>query len=154
MLKQFLARFDGTPLLTALGLNDKPVLIVEGFRTIACHWSTGINDAAETTTVVEANPGESLLLTDIIVTSSKKVASSTITIRFSDGTNTENMMVIDGSEDVVEFNHSFLGGVRGWKDADLQVVTNQAAMYAITFVGYLHISPESTKSYGVWNAER
>jgi len=154
MLKQNIAHTDGTPLDVHSGFDDHLTLITEGLRGLECHWKTGINDASETTTIVESKYNQAMLLTDIVVTSSKKVNSSTVTLQFSDGTNTEIMMVIDGAEAPVEFSLNFQGGIRGWKNADLQVVTNQAAMYVVTFIGYVHISPESSKEYGVWNAER
>ena len=154
MNKIILANVDGSPLDVWTGIKDGPVLVTEGLRTLDCHWQSGVNDAAETTTIVSTKPNQSLLLTDIIVTSSKKVASSTITLRFFDGTNTETLMVIEGAEAPVEFAHTFQGGVRGWKDADFQVVTNQAAMYSVTFVGYVHLSPDLTQSYTVWNKKR
>jgi len=115
------------------GLNDEPTFITESLRTIAAHWKVGTNDADEIITIVETRPSQAILLTDIIITSSKKVANSTVVVRFYDGTNME----IEGVSAPVEFSHSFVGGVKGWKDANFQVVTNQAAMLVRTFVGYI-----------------
>ena len=42
----------------------------------------------------------------------------------------------------------------GWKDAVLQVITDQAAMSVTTLIGYIHIVEAFTKSYNVWLAER
>lgn len=154
MLKQNIAHIDGTPLDVHSGIDDHPTLITEGLRCLECHWQTGVNDASETTTIVSARYNQAILITDIVITSSKKVNSSTVTLQFADGTNTETLMVIDGAEAPVEFSLNLQGGIRGWKNADLQVVTNQAGMYAVTFVGYVHISPESTKDHDIWDAER
>jgi len=154
MLKYIIAHKDGTPVNVRTGLDDNVVLVAESLKTLDAHWKSGINDAAETITVVEAKPNQSIMLTDIIITSSKKVASSTVTIQFSDGTNTEVLMVMEGASAPIEFPHAFQGGLKGWKEADFQVVTDQAAMYVVTLVGYVHLSTAATKGYGAWNAER
>lgn len=145
---------SGKQLEVQQGLYGCPTLITESARTLDAHWKSGINDASETTIIVEAKTDESILVTDIIITSSKKVANSTVTVQFYDGTNTENLMVIEGVTSPVEFSHGFIGGLRGWKNADLQVVTDQAAMYVITTVVYVHIPTADTLGYAAWDALR
>ncbi len=154
MLKHYLADANGKTLDVQRGLNDEPTFITESLRTIAAHWKVGTNDADEIITIVETRPSQAILLTDIIITSSKKVANSTVVVRFYDGTNTEIFMEIEGVSAPVEFSHSFVGGVKGWKDANFQVVTNQAAMKVLTFVGYVHVSKESTLEFSEWDAQR
>ncbi len=154
MFKFYLANKSGVPINAESGLDDNPALVTESLRVLECHWKSGINAAATTTTIVAANANESIMITDIIITSSKKVANSTVIVRLSDGTNTEIMMVVDRETAPVEFSHSFAGGVRGWKEADFQVVTNKAAMYVVTLVGYVHLSAGATMTYTQWDADR
>ena len=153
MLKFFLANKAGVPLCNQDGLTDCPTLVSESIRTLEAHWKSPAITTATTTTVVEARPNQSIMLTDLVVILSKKVAGATVIVRFSDGTNTEIMLTFDAATANFEFTHAFTGGLRGWKDADFQIVTNQATTLAV-IVGYVHISTESTKAYDVWDAER
>ena len=153
MLKYFLANSSGNPVDVRCGLDKCDTLITEGLRTLAAHWKSPSITTATTTTVVEAKPNQSIMLTDLVIILSKKVAGATVIVRFSDGTNTEIMLTFDAATANFEFTHAFTGGLRGWKDADFQIVTNQATTLAV-IVGYVHISTESTKAYDVWDAER
>jgi len=153
MWKFFIADKSGTSLDASLGLSDKPTLITESLKTTEAHWQSADITTATTTVIITANPNESILLTDIIITLSKKVAASTIIVRFSDGTNTVNLFTLDGATDPFQFSHSFQGGIKGWKEANLQVVTNEATTVSV-LVGYVHLTSKTTKTYSVWNAER
>ena len=136
------------------GIGGDSTLISESMVKLCARWKSAVNDAVETIEVVAAKPNQSILITDIIMTSSKKVAASTITLQFDDGTNTETLFVMEGASAPIEFSHAFAGGIKGWKDADLQVVTDQAAMYAVTLIGYVHISEVLTQTYDAWDAGR
>ena len=153
MLKFFLANKDGKLLNVQVGLDDEQTLISEGIRTLAAHWKSSKITTATTTNLIEVAPNESILLTDLIVTLEKKVATATIIPRFSDGANTENLFTFEAATAAFQFSHAFQGGLRGWKDADFQVVTNEATTVSV-LVGYVHITPEATKPYDVWSAER
>ena len=153
MFKHYLANKNGTPLDVHDGLDDHPVLIAESRRVLNAHWKSSAITTATTTTVVSTKPNESILLTDLIIVLSKKVAASTIVAQFSDGTNTANLFTLDSTVDSFQFAHAFQGGLRGWKDADFQIVTNEATTLSV-LVGYVHISSKSTKAYAVWDDER
>jgi len=153
MWKVFQADKSGDPVDIRVGLKDKPTLITEGLKTLDAHWRSSAITTAITTTVVEAIPNESILLTDLIIILSKKVAGGTIVVRFYDGTNTEVLFTLDAATDSFQFSHVFQGGLKGWKDADLQVVTDQATTVSV-MVGYVHVSSKGTLNYAVWNAER
>lgn len=153
MWKFLLSAKNGTPLDACSGLSDKPTLIAESLKTTEAHWKSASITTAVTTTIIAANPRESILLTDIIITLSKKVTASTIIVRFSDGTNTVNLFTLDGATASFQFSHAFQGGLKGWKEANLQVVTNEATTVSI-LVGYVHLTPMATKTYSVWNGER
>ena len=153
MFKHFVADKNGVPLDVHAGLDDHPTRITESLRTLAAHWKAPAITTATTTTAVEAIPNQSIMLTDLIIILSKKVAAATIVVQFSDGTNTEILLTFDAATASFQFDHSFQGGLRGWEDADLQIVTDQATTLTV-LVGYVHISTQSTKSYSVWNSER
>lgn len=136
------------------GFDGKCTLIVESLSKLSAKWQSVVNTGVETKNVVTPAPDESILLTDLIVSSSKKVAGSTITIQFSDGVNTEVLMKTEGASAPIEFSHAFVGGLTGWKDAILQIVTDQAVMNVTTLIGYVKISKALTKTYDEWIAER
>jgi hypothetical protein len=145
---------NGMSLDSQYGFTDQSTLIAESLARLNSRWKTGVNDAAETIDIVVPAPNESVFITDIMITSSKKVASSTIVLQFYDGTNTEQIMEIEGASAPVEFSHAFAGGLCGWKDAKLQVVTDQAAMYVVTLVCYVRVATKLTKTYAEWSADR
>jgi len=153
MWKHFLTDKNGKPLNVQTGVDGNRCLITDGSRVLAAHWQSSDITTATTTTIVEANPSESIMITDLIVILSKKVASATIIARFSDGTNTDNFFTLDAGAASFQFSHAFQGGLRGWKDADFQVVTDSATTLSV-LLGYVHVSTEQTKPYGIWNGER
>ena len=153
MWKFFQSNSSGVPLCVEKGLSQCPTLITESIRTLNAHWRSSAITTATTTTIVESIPDESILLTDLVVILSKKVASATIIARFYDGTNTANLFTFDAETDAFQFSHAFQGGLRGWKEADFQIVTNDVTTVSV-LVGYVHIKSESTKDYSIWNAER
>lgn len=137
-----------------VGFEGKCTFVAESRIRLNAKWQSGINNAAETIDIVTPKVNGSIFITDLLVTSSKKVAASTIILQFYDGTNTEKIMEIEGATAPVEFSHAFAGGLLGWRDAILQVVTDQAAMYVVTLVGYLRVSQDLTKSYSEWETDR
>ena len=154
-IKVFLANPESSQILScASGFAGECTLIAESLTRLAVRWKSGINNAAETVDIVAPKPGESIFITDLLLTSSRKVANSTIVLQFYDGTNTEKIMEIEGETAPVEFSHAFAGGLPGWKDAVLQVITDQAAMYVVTLVTYIRVSEKLTKTYSEWSANR
>ena len=153
MWKFFLSNKNGMPVSVRGGLGDSPVLVSESVKVLDAHWKSSAITTAKTTTVVEARPNESILLTDLMIILSQKVTAATIIVQFYDGTNTVVLLTLDAASDSFQFSHAFQGGLRGFKDADLQVVTDNTTTLSV-LVGYLHVSPGSTKPYAVWNAER
>lgn len=154
MFKHVIADKNGTPIDVQPGINGKPTIITESLRTLNCHWAVVTNTGIETKTVVTVRPNESIMITDIIITSSKKVTDATIIPLFDDGTNSVDLMTIEAGLAAVEFNHAFTGGIRGWKNADFKITTNKAALNVETLVAYVRISETLTLTYDVWNAER
>ena len=153
MWKSLLSHKDGNPLNVQTGIDGNKCLITDGMRALAAHWQSASITTATTTTIVEAAPNESILLTDFVIILSKKVATATIIPRFSDGTNAENLFTFDAATSSFQFSHAFQGGLRGWKDADFQIITDQATTIGV-LLGYVHIAPAQTKTYGRWLGER
>jgi hypothetical protein len=154
-IKVFLANSESSQILdNQPGFTGDCTLVAESLIRLNAKWRSGINNAAETIDVVTPVVGESIFITDVLVTSSKKVANSTIILQFHDGTNTEKIMEIEGVSAPVEFSHAFAGGLSGWKDAILQVITDQAAMYVVTLIGYVKVSEDQTKTYNDWSEDR
>ena len=153
MWKHFLADKAGTPLNVQTGVDGNQCLITDGARVLMAHWRSAEITIATTTTIIEAVPNESVLLTDLIITLSKKVNLATIIPCFDDGTNTVNLFTFDASTAPFQFSHAFTGGMRGWRDASFQIVTNQATTVSV-LVGYVHVASEQTETYSMWDARR
>ena len=137
-----------------IGICGKPAIVTESLRVLNCHWATVTNTGAETKTVVTVRPHESIMITDLIITSSKKVNDATIIPLFDDGTDSIDLMTIEAGLTAVEFSHAFAGGIRGWKDADFKITTNKAALNVETFVGYVRIASELTQTYDEMDAAK
>lgn len=153
MFKYVLADKDGMPLNVQTGVDGNRCLVTDGVRVMAAHWQSHNITTATTTTIIEAIPDESILLTDIVLILSKKVANATIIPRFADGTNTVNLFTFDAATASFQFSHAFQGGLRGWKDADFQIVTNEVTTIGV-LAGYVHIATPETKTYSEWDGER
>lgn len=153
MFKQILAYKNGTPLSVDTSLNGEKCLVVDSQRVLSASWQSASITTAKTTTIISAKQNESVLLTDLVVILSQNMFFATITPRFSDGTNTVDFFVFNASTAPFQFSHAFQGGIRGWKNADFQIVTNQATTVSI-FVGFVNIPTEQTMPYGAWNENR
>ena len=153
MWKFFQANSSGVPIDIANGLRSVPTLVVESARTLEAQWKSSTISTAVTTTIVEAKVNECILLTDLIITLSKKVASATVIAQFYDGTDTEPLFTQDASTAPFQFGHAFTGGPTGWQNADFQIVTNQATDLSV-LVGYVHIKPTGTLTHAQWDERR
>ena len=153
MLKHYLVDKNGMPLNVQTGVDGNRCLVTEGSRVLDAHWQSAAITTAVTTVMVTAKPDESIMLTDLVLVLSKKVASATIMVNFSDGTETINLFRFDANVDSFYFNHAFTGGLRGWKDANFDIITDEATTVSV-LVGYVHISTEQTKTFSEWDAER
>lgn len=102
---------------------------------------------AGTSTISEPELNGSLILTDLIV-SSDKTNASTITIRFTDDTNTVNVAVFDSGNAPVATAISFTGLWQGWKNARLEMVT-VANVTATAALGYLKL--DTGLQYADWD---
>jgi len=132
----------------ASGLVSKeplPVITTEGGRHGV--FKSVSRSTAGTTTITEPELNGSIILTDLIV-SSDKTNASTVTIRFTDGTNTVNVAVFDSGNAPVATAISFTGLWQGWKNARLELVT-VANVTVTTALGYLKV--DEGLQYADWD---
>lgn len=92
---------------------------------------------AGTTIIAEPKPNGTLLVTDLIMTTDK-TANSDVTLRFTDGTNTINIIVADSANATVNLAIALNGRFLGWKDARIEMVTVQSVTATVT-LGYVKI---------------
>ena len=105
----------------------------------------------ETATLLSSVTNGSLLITDLIVSSRKKVGGI-VTIRFTDGTNIVPIMDI-AADNPIQIAHAFKGRVRGWRNANIEVIVSDA-FNATVYIGYIRLAKGSTLSFNSWDAQR
>jgi len=144
----------GQALATSKGSCSDTVLITENCSMINSRWNYVANLGAVTGIGADCRPMEAIMLTGIIVSSKIKVVGGTITLQFSDGTNTEICLVMETEEKTFEWTYAFLHGLKGWKGADFQVVTSAAGHDVSTLVTYVRLTGDLVKKHDEWKAEK
>lgn len=113
------------------------ILVTVGFPGIHGVFKSVTRDEAGTTTITGPILGQSILLTDLLI-SGEKQAGSTVEVRFTDGTNTVTIFSASQVDAPPNFAHSFVGRIQGWADARLDMITSGAGD-ATVMVGYVKI---------------
>lgn len=134
------------------GTQGEKTLIVESLSRLRGCFKATTHTEADTSTITEPDEDGSIILTDIVFTAEKKVGG-TATIRFYDGTNTVNIIVVDVTDSAVNMATSLNGCWQGWKDARLELVTVLDFDCTIS-VGYVKIPSLQTQCYSAWDARR
>jgi hypothetical protein len=124
------------------------IMMTEGARH--GHWKVAQRTTAGTTIIAAPELGGSLALTDIIV-STDKTAGSSLTLQFTDGSNTEVLAVFDSVNAPVAVSITVGGRLQGWEDARLEMVTVGTVTANVT-LGYIK-SPIG-ENYALWDAKR
>jgi hypothetical protein len=106
---------------------------------------------ASTTEITAPNIGDAIIITSILMRARKRAGGGTVTLQFSDGVNTEVVFAADVTNDAVTLSFAPPGGWRAWKDAAMQVVTDQDFIVDIT-VGYAKVP--TADEFAVWDAKR
>jgi hypothetical protein len=141
---------SGQALDTHLGVDGHTCLITESnFRLIGSFKTATYNN--ETATLVTPLIDGSIQLTDIIVTSEKKLLGI-VTVQFTDGVNTVIIMKAE-ADSPIQIAHGFQGHWHGWRDAYIQVIVS-AAFDVTVALGYVRVPKELTITYNAWNALR
>jgi len=136
------------------GYDEKePVLVTTTHASRKGVFKAATNTNDETVIIATPSGNDAIVLTDLIV-SAKKVQSSTVTLQFTDGVNTEVLAVFDSGNNSVNLAISFQGHWEGWQAARLEVVTDTNLQVATTAVGYFYITEDSAQTYSVWDANR
>lgn len=117
------------------GITGDKTLITETHSAIKGVFKAVTRTTAGTTTITAPRIGGSIHITDLIMTTDK-TALSDVTVRFTDGSDTVNVIVADSTNNTVNIAIAFTGLWRGWKDARLEVVT-VADVTATVAVGYV-----------------
>lgn len=132
------------------GLNGNLVLITESEKTLDGVWNSEEIADADSVDVAKPNTDGSLMIRDIVVTSAKKVANSTVEIRVTDDTNIKHLFSIEAATIALQFRHNFPDGLKLWKNAKIQIITDQAGMAVDALVSYVKIKKESTLTFDEW----
>jgi len=111
------------------------VLVVYGAGFAHGVFRSASRTSAGTTAIVTPPPGGRIALTDLIITTDK-TANSDVTVRFTDGTDTVDVMVADSANNTVNLAIAFAGNWEGWVDARLEMVTTQSVTATVA-VGYM-----------------
>ena len=114
------------------------------------HWKTGTRTTLGTTIIATPRPGRSLTIADILM-SGEKQAGSSVKLQFTDGVNTEEIVITDQVDSTPTLAAGLSAYLRGWKDARIEMVTTGAGDATVT-VSYLHSSEALT--FAEWDAER
>ncbi len=130
--------------------TKEPVFVVMSPGEAHAHFKTATRTTLGTTIVVQPREGQAIWITDIIV-SGEKQAGSSITVQFTDGVNTEIIMIVDQVDAAPNLAASLNSYFRGWKDARVEIVTAGAGDGTVT-IGYIHA--HDALAFDVWDAER
>ena len=108
--------------------------------------------ASGTSVVVTPTGSGAIVLTDLIVTTEKS-ALGIVTVRFSDGTYTEEILESHVNEGPLNLAIPFTGRWLGWESAWIEINTS-TTMKASLCCGYFKVGKDKALSYNQWNALR
>ena len=146
--------YDGIQRLhTGDGLTtDSPILAVSEEARLYGAFRSKTRTTAGTTAVITPISGGSLILTDLLI-SGEKQATSSVEVRFTDGSNTVTVFLVSQSDAPASLAHSFAGRFHGWKDARVDMITTGAGDATVT-IGYYKINGSRTLPFEAWDALR
>ena len=110
--------------------------------------------SAGTSIVVEPlSSDDSIQLTDLLFTTDK-VNGTTATLRFTDGTDTINVIAADLTDAPCNIGTTFGGKWQGWAGARLELVT-VGVVTATAACGYIRVDRDHTyQAFDTWDAAR
>jgi len=119
-----ITRVGAIPITATVGLS---------FGTFAAQTRT----TTGTTIIIAPEGGGSIIITWIVV-SGEKQAGSDVTVRFTDGSDTVTLMVINQVDAPPNLSIAFPSRVQGWRDARVEMVTSGAGDATVS-VGYVKV---------------
>ena len=131
--------------------GDEEIMITEDYVTAFSTFKTATITAVGTVEIVAPDGGGSLAVTDIMFSANKNSAT-TVTVRFTDGSNTEDLFTILMTDQPVTFPWAVKGRLQGWRDARLELVVAVADTIAFVTVTYMKL-PDSL-IFSEWDALR
>ena len=143
---------DGKPLLTGETPWGNVLLTVEPIR-LSGFFKAVTNSGVQTQTIVPCPAGLALYVTDIALSASKQ-ANATVTVRFYDGTNTENMVILDVGDKGAQMALHPAGRTLGWDGGYIQLLTDTIGQAATCTVWFARITGDLVMSYAKWNSMR
>jgi len=132
--------------------GEEEVIIVEDYVTAFSTFKSVAPTAQSTTTIVTANAGGSIVITDILLAVKKK-NSAVVTLQFTDGTNVEVLYAADVTNGELYLSHTVKGRMQGWKDARLDLVIAGADVDVNCTIVYMQV-PNSDLLFADWDALR
>ena len=129
-------------------------LVVEDHARVATQFKSVANSGAETQIAVTPFKGTAIVITDVIL-GGEKAASGSITVQFTDGSDTVIVFKISTVQNPVSLHIPFAGRWRGWKDARIDVVTTGGNSDSDVSIGYYIITGvEGVLSFADWDVLR
>lgn len=102
--------------------NGYKILISETHAQVAGVFKAATRSSGGTSIITEPDKDGCIVLTDIMITSDR-VAASSFTVRFTDGTNTITIISANANDAPVNLATSFAGAWNGWRNARLELVS-------------------------------
>ena len=128
-------------------------LVVEDHSRVATQFRHIANTGAETTTAVTPSLGKAIVITDIVL-GAEKAASGSVTVQFTQGSDTVIVFKVSTVQSPVSLHVPFAGRWRGWLDARIYIVTTGGNSDSDVSIGYYIISGAGVFSFTDWDAQR
>lgn len=130
-------------------------LVIEQHARVATQFKAVTHATATTTAIVTPRSGGAIVITDIIISGEKHqgAGQGIITIAFTDGSDTVNIIVADNTDAPINLAIAFAGRWRGWVDARIDFTTNQANDVTVS-IGYYFLAGLGVLNFTDWDALR
>lgn len=143
---------DKKSLHTLDGWEDSPVLVTTNYQSMQGSFKSVSRTTAGTTILTQPIGEGTIILTDLIVTTDK-VNGASVTIQFTDGTNTVVIMLAQVTDAPCNIAIPFTGHWQGWRSARLEVVT-VGTVKATVACGYFKLPKSKALEFSDWDARR
>ena len=118
-------------------VTKEPVLVTSNRGEAYGLFKAVTRATAGTTIITDPEGGGSIILTDLVI-SAGKFSAGTTTVRFTDGTDTIDIVVMDNTDAPLALAIPFRGNWQGWRDARLELVTVNDVTVTVS-AGYIKV---------------
>lgn len=150
MIKTIATDSGTTKALLIQSTDEGPIPIGGTLANLRGTFKSTSRTSAGTSIITSPALGKSIVLTDLIV-GTDKVNGATITVQFTDGTDTIEIYSGNATDAPINVAIAFAGNWAGWKDARVEMVTTNA-LKATVAVGYYKL--DTGQTYEVWDSFR